>query len=107
MNFFKKHKGTLIGAALAPFTGGLSLTAGAAYDVSKNMGRKMDKQAAEFQAELDAAGVGQGVQQFVDPRKGPQSALSQFSVNPRQGRQGRASNIGLMSGMQQFPSLLR
>lgn len=43
MSFFSKWKGTLAGAALAPFTGGLSLGAGYLYDTNKQQNKANQK----------------------------------------------------------------
>lgn len=58
MSFFKKIKkftGTAVGAAAAPFTGGLSLVAGAAYDYMNYQKRAQEKQNKANQAAIDRA----------------------------------------------------
>lgn len=61
--------------------------------------RKLNKELKKFERENKP--------KFIDPRKGRQSALSQFSVNPSQGRQGQASSSMLMNMSSMYPSLLR
>lgn len=58
MSFLKKIKkfaGTAVGAAAAPFTGGLSLAAGAVYDYMNYNKRMQEKQNKANQAAIDRA----------------------------------------------------
>ena len=92
---------TLLGAALAPVTGGASLAIGMGWDSM----RKANREGRDFENQTREEMIKANRPKFIDPRQGRQSALSQFSVNPRQGRQGQASMLSAASGM--FPSLLR
>ena len=96
--------GAFFGAAAGSYWGPMGASVG------MGLGSLIDsdyKEAEEFNREqkIQRALNRQNRPKFNDPRAGRQSALSQFSVSPNQGRQGQASIATNSVG--QGPSLLR
>lgn len=79
MGFLKKWKGTITGAALAPFTGGLSLGAGYLYDTNKQQNeankKAVDRANAYDMYTWDLAN------QYNDP-KSQMQRLKEAGLNP-------------------------
>ncbi len=102
--FFNNNAWTL---GLGAISLGALAPVGAGIDKMNREKNKAESAEAAFQSELEAE-ANANKPKFVDPRKGQFSALSRFSVNPRQGGQGGAFNSALMmNAASMFPSLLR
>lgn len=98
------NAGAFFGAAAGAFWGPMGSSVGMGLGSLVDNEYKQNTAQSKLNKELNAFEKANRPK-FIDPRKGRQSALSQFSVNPRQGRQGQASM--LMNASSMYPSLLR